>query len=125
MENRSRVERYKDLRRKIENMDRYSFTETASAKRNLPQHGSLEVPLVNKGITKNTLNMSIDELIHDHDAYAEEQKKKEIKEKYRQEKRKTFHMEKSDVLRLVLFLAIGLILIVAIALIVLLATEVI
>ena len=125
MENRSRVERYKDLRRKIENMDRYSFAETATSKRNLPQHGSLETSNKNKGITKNTLNMSIEELIHENDVYAEEQKKKEIKEKNRQEKRKTFHLEKSDVLRLVLFLAIGLILIVAITLIVLLATEVI
>ena len=95
MENRSRVERYKDLRRKIENMDRYSFAETATSKRNLPQHGSLETSNKNKGITKNTLNMSIEELIHENDVYAEEQKKKEIKEKYRQEKRKTFHLEKS------------------------------
>lgn len=125
MENRSRVERYKDLRKKIENMDVYSFVDSPTIKRNLPQHGSLDVEKKEDGITKNTLNMSIEQLIKEHDTYSEEQQKKDIKEKYRQERRKSFHLGRSDVLRIILFAAIALIVLVVVTLIVLWATEVI
>lgn len=129
MENRSRVERYKDLRKKIENMDVYSFAETSTQKRNLPQHASHEdgqemAEKTPKGITKNTLNMSIEQLIKEHDSYTQEQQKKAIKDKYR-EKRKPFHLAKSDLWRILLFVAIAIIVLVVVALIVLFAMEVI
>ena len=42
MENRSRVERYREHRKKIENMDVYSFADSPTLKRNLPEHGDLD-----------------------------------------------------------------------------------
>lgn len=88
MEKRSRVERYKELRQKIANMDVYSFQETKSVRRNLPPRHEEEVSDApsEEGIKKNTLTLSIDQLISEHDKALEKEKRKEEKALYARKK---------------------------------------
>ncbi|HIU70896.1 MAG TPA: hypothetical protein IAC60_04870 [Candidatus Enterosoma merdigallinarum] len=126
MENRSRVERYREHRKKIENMDVYSFADSPTLKRNLPEHGDLySVDRKKDGITRNTLNMSIDQLIREHDDYAEEQRKKDIQRRYQEEQKRRRKPQKGDILRILLVLAVFLIVVVIVCLIVLKIKEVI
>lgn len=97
MNDKSRVVRYADLRKKISNMDVYSFEDSETTRKNLPPttmnhaYGSLENdnPQVTdqNGIKRNTLSLSIDELIKEHDTYDSEAQRKEAKERYHRKKR--------------------------------------
>ncbi|MFA6861028.1 MAG: hypothetical protein WCR56_01415 [Bacilli bacterium] len=145
-----RVVRYADLRKKISNMDVYSFQESQSQKRNLPSSKPVHqkaseasitndvtnyVPgVVNKGdnnvnkdgIKRNTLSLSIDELIKEYDTYDSTTQKKEAKAKYQKkvkEEKKSHHQGFS--LATLVWALIGLIMAGIVALIVLVIIGVI
>ena len=85
-EERSRVVLYAKLRKKIENMGVYSFSETDTTKKHLPQYSSTTVDLKDDSfkprIKKNTLSLTIDELIKEHEQYNSKEQQKEIKKRY-------------------------------------------
>ncbi len=91
MEKKSRVIKYQSLRKKISNMDVYSFVEQEDVAKNLPPVNHLaseENPLPSSdGIKKNTLSVTLDELIASHENYSQESEKKEIKERYKQKQK--------------------------------------
>lgn len=92
MEKKSRVIKYQSLRKKISNMDVYSFVEQEDVAKNLPpvSHLSPEenpLPPSSDGIKKNTLSVTLDELIASHESYFQESEKKEMKERYKQKQK--------------------------------------
>ena len=100
METKSRVEKYEKLRRKISNMDVYSFEEQEDVAKNLPPVSDAsdvsepeeEIP---SGVKKNTLSLSLDQLIASNENYHEGQEKKKTKALYKKKKRERKHHERS------------------------------
>lgn len=95
-EEKSRVLKYADLRTKISRMDVYSFTETKTTRKNLPKHNlagspaSLETPsesLSDPKIKKNTLSLTIDELLNEKSDRKKETSKKLARKEARKKKR--------------------------------------
>ncbi len=96
MPTKSRVEEFTELRKKISSLDTYSFDESPTQKKNLPPtSGDHLKPLGEDnprktdtvGIKKNTLSLSIDELIKEHDSYDSAAQKKEAREMYHKRKK--------------------------------------
>ncbi len=93
MENKSRVIKYADLRKQISNMDVYSFEDTPTTKKKLPESSahSTNSQVVEKkytdGIKRNTLSLSIDELVKEHEAYDSNSQRRETKHRYKAMKR--------------------------------------
>jgi ATP-dependent Zn protease len=90
MENKSRVIKYENLRKQIANMDVYSFEDTDEVKKNIPDvtpdEDTKEV-ILTEGVKKNTLSMSLDQLIKSNESYHEELKKEETKKIYKKKKK--------------------------------------
>lgn len=103
MENKSRVIKYQELRNKISQMEVYSFTQQEELGKNEPifedetSHRKLE------GVKKNTLSVSLDELMAQKDSLQEEKEKKETKQLYREKKKESMenHLTKGKVILLV------------------------
>ena len=85
-EEKSRDVLYAKLRKKIENMGVYSFSETDTTKKHLPQYNPSSVEIKDDSfkprIKKNTLSLTIDELIKEHEQYNSKEQQKEIKRRF-------------------------------------------
>lgn len=85
-EEKSRVVLYAKLRKKIESTGTYSFSDNETTKKHLPQYSSTSVDLKDDSfkpkIKKNTLSLTIDELIREHEQYNSKEQQKEIKRRY-------------------------------------------
>ena len=91
MEEKSRVIFYAKLRKKIENIDSYSFSDSEAIKKHLPtkkkkQNNNDEIieDLFKPKIKKNTLSLTIDELIKEKNDYNDKKRHKEINKKFSQ-----------------------------------------
>ena len=93
MNHKSRIEEYKKLREEIENIDVYSFDDPKKypikKNENIVEIHDLD-ELWQKFLwirqRKNTLSLSIDELIRRHEAYTETLQKEEIEKKLKENK---------------------------------------
>ncbi len=98
MENKSRVIKYESLRKKIQNMDVYSFEETPEVARHIPEVKETfpedDAKLNSETIKKNTLSVSLDQLIKANDDYKEEKEKEETKKSYRKKEKERKKKEK-------------------------------
>ncbi len=120
MSGKSRVEEYKKLREEIENIDVYSFDdpkkmppvtkkETIVPVHNLDDYDddfpiSVNDSMENDHIKKNTLSMTIDEIIQQHNAYKDRVQKKELDEKVKEKNAKN---KKAFDLKMVLWIVIA------------------
>lgn len=96
MSDKTRVEKYRKLREEIENIDTYSFEDPKRRPRSkradqeplIPIHdlAEEEETLQENHIKKNTLSLSIDELIKQHEAYTEALEREEIDKKIKDNK---------------------------------------
>ncbi len=111
MENKSRVIKYADLRKQISNMDVYSFEDTSTTKKKLPESSahSANSQMIEKknvdGIKRNTLSLSIDELVKEHESYDSNSQRKETKHRYKAMKKgehKSFSFSMSNLAWLIL-----------------------
>lgn len=131
MSEKSRVLLYADLRRKISDIDAYSFekktlssleeedkileeTETESTSKNTAS-----------GITRNTFSMSIDELIKEHDLHDSITQKKEVQTRYNQVRKESRRKRKMAVSTIIIWSCVSLVLVVFLILLILMLTEVI
>lgn len=126
MENKSRVVKYESLRKKIANMDVYSFDETDEVAKNLPKSSSRKTSEeVNEDppIKKNTLSLSIDQLIEANEAYDQEVKKKETESLYQEKKKERLsHQRRFTQGKIILLITIPFALLVLIFILTLLFT---
>lgn len=94
-EKQTRVNLYTELRNQIDRMDTYSFDDKDRDKK----YSSSSIPIIHEEamtnseiktehIKKNTLSISIDELIKQHDEYTSSFEKKELNKKYKEVKRR-------------------------------------
>lgn len=151
MNDKSRVVKYADLRKKISNIDVYSFEESKDVGKNIPtpvnmnhkkataeftkitEKPETEVILQEKnlkasksGIKKNTLSMSIDELIKEYDTYDSTSQKKDAKARYHKKvKEEKNASHKGPSLKAWIWVSIGLIIIALIVAIILIIIGVI
>ena len=98
MNHKSRIEEYKKLREEIEKIDVYSFDDPKKypikKNENIVEIHDLdekdeypeEKKIEKDHIKKNTLSLSIDELIRRHEAYTETLQKEEIEKKLKENK---------------------------------------
>lgn len=96
MSEKSRIEKYRKLREEIERLDVYSFDDPKRLPKSnradreplIPIHDYIEdeEELHEQHIKKNTLSLSIDELIKQHEAYTEALEKEEIDKKIKDNK---------------------------------------
>lgn len=136
MNEKSRVILYASLRKKISNMDVYSFSETPTVSKNLPKsaprmsHLSTDTPIPkglpekpapeeprNPGIRKNTLSLSIDELIKENDTYDSKNQEKATKKEFLK-KQKSGKPQRKDIINRIIWVSIALIVICLLALII-------
>ncbi len=121
METKSRVELYKELRDKIANRDSYSFEETKTRKKHLP-----EMPKADSGkdgvtktykseVTTSTLSLSVDELRKAKDEFEKKRIEDETKRRFREKQKKERKKKLARRLFLVLSLCVLLALIIVIA----------
>lgn len=105
MENKSRVLKYQELRDKIAKMDVYSFAQQDELGKEEvidPPHPRFKKKKDN-GVKKNTLSISLDELMAEKEDSQAEKEKKETKKLYREKKRDTQkHLTQGKVLLIVL-----------------------
>lgn len=132
MSGKTRVEEYKSLRDQIENIDVYSFDDHAKIQTRreteplIPVHDIYDdddddetLPLEDTSYTtedhikKNTLSLSIDELIKQHEAYTEALEKNEIDKKVRDKKSTSINSKLRLTLnaRFLMWVIIGLVII--------------
>lgn len=100
METKSRVERYEKLRKKISNMDVYSFEEQEEVAKNLPpvsdaSQSSETIDEPSSEVKKNTLSLSLDQLIASNENYQEGKEKKKTKALYKKKKHERIRKERS------------------------------
>lgn len=114
---KSRVERYSELRKKISQMDDYSFAKEDKPASN-GEETSKETP------TRNTLSLSIDELMKEHDSRSDDEKRREVKSRYWERRRKERHQRKAFSMRILAWTLIVLLLVLVIVLIILVITGV-
>ncbi|HBD05959.1 MAG TPA: hypothetical protein DCY93_00920 [Firmicutes bacterium] len=130
MSGKTRVEEYKKLREEIENIDMYSFDDPKKmppvTKKEvlLPVHNiddydddfpvSVDEKMESDHIKKNTLSMTIDEIIQQHNAYKDKVQKKELDEKVKEKNAKN---KKTFDLKTILWIVIGAIVVVFIVII--------
>lgn len=104
MENKSRVLKYQELRDKISKMDVYSFAQQDELGKEevIDLHPRFKKKKEN-GVKKNTLSISLDELMADKKESQAEKEKKETKRLYKEKKRNTQkHLTQGKVLLIVL-----------------------
>lgn len=104
MENKSRVLKYQELRDKISKMDVYSFAQQDELGKEevIDLHPRFKKKKEN-GVKKNTLSISLDELMADKEESQAEKEKKETKRLYKEKKRNTQkHLTQGKVLLIVL-----------------------
>lgn len=130
MSNRSRVEKYAELRKKIDNMDVYTFDDPDIAqKAEAIREESLREETIDEAmspeevkqahIKKNTLSLTIDELIKQHEDYTRTLEKAEIEKRVKGAK-KEFKAKRAKVsLTVVLLSALGIIVIIAVVILIL------
>ncbi len=127
MEHLSRVERYQDLRNKIENMDLYSYFETSNSDKENNKSKTKEIQLFNYDhIKKNTLSMSLNELMKEDknkQSQAQEEKKKVKKEDFPASYR-NIGKDKKFIIRLSLYITSGVLFLTAIILVILVSQGV-
>lgn len=120
-EEKSRVVLYAKHRKKIEKIGVYSFSENDTAKKHLPQYNQSSVKMIDDSfkpkIKKNTLSLTIDELIKEHKQYNSKEQQKEIKRRYSHQNRVNNKNENSKAIKFVWVLIVFL-LIAAIAILV-------
>ena len=91
-EKQTRVNLYTELRNKIEKMDTLSFDDPNKYQDSqipiLHEEAMSSDELQSKHIKKNTLSISIEELIKQHDEYTSSYEKKELNKKYKEVKKK-------------------------------------
>lgn len=110
MENKSRVLKYQELRKKISNMDVYSFQETDEVRKHLPPvshdgEKEEETDESSAPIRKNTLSVSLDELIRTNEEQDEQKEKEKTKALYQEKKKegkKDRHLTQGQILLIVL-----------------------
>lgn len=97
MENKSRVIKYESLRKKISNMDSYSFEETPEVVENIPEVKdtfSQKNKSSSSGVKKNTLSLSLDELMKENASYHEQKENIESKKIYKKKEKERKKKEK-------------------------------
>ncbi len=90
----SRVERYKELRKNISAMDKYSFEDTLSKK---------------ESAEKSTLSLSVDAILKEQEEKKKEENVKKIKKRYHKNKNTNLKMIALIVFLSVIFVAIFII----------------
>lgn len=114
----TRVGRYSDLRNQIDKMDTLSFDDPDRAKRYglngqapigggkiVHEPSASEEELHDIHIKKNTLSISIDDLIKENDDYTMAMEKKEIDKKYKEVKKK--HRQEGSHKKLIIWLSVA------------------
>ena len=131
MSEKSRVILYADLRKKISDIDAYSFDEKSlssleNADKILEEKNEdISVKATSSGIMRNTFSMSIDELIKEHDLYDSKSQQKEAHARYNQVKKSNRVKRKVAFSTIVMWSSISVVLVVFIILLVLILTGVI
>ncbi len=134
MSSKSRVILYAELRKKISDIDTYSFDnhalsmaeEEKTKEESVPSETEVLKPEnPDEGIKRNTFSMSIDELIKEHNLYDTKTQEKKTQARIQKIKKEKRHNGKPPIFRIVLWSSIGLILLVFITLLILILTEVI
>lgn len=91
MASKSRVILYAELRKKISDINQYSFDAKKAPieekKVETEQESKEETKSENSGIKSNTFSMSIDELIKEHNRYDSKTQEKETQTRYHQKKK--------------------------------------
>ncbi len=124
----TRVGRYSDLRNQIDKMDTLSFDDPNRAQKYaLNQSGhegeyvhepsASQEELHNTHIKKNTLSISIDDLIKENDDYTMAMEKKELDRKYKEIKKKHRQENRSKVLFIWIGSAVSVIVIIVVILV--------
>lgn len=123
----TRVGLYAELRRKIEQMNTVSLDDIARERKNGTGlygddpdsvYGSYSSQqLCDPHIKKNTLSISIDELIKQNDSYKQDMERKELNKKYRSVRRKQKKLSHPNALRLILLSVSIIIILVVIVLV--------
>ncbi len=131
MSEKSRVIHYAELRKKISDIDAYSF-EKKTLSSISEDDKTLEESDVESneektgtGITRNTFSMSIDELIKEHDLNDSKSQKKEVQTRYNQVKKENKGKRKVAVSTIIMWSCVSVVLAVFLILLILMLTEVI
>ncbi len=131
MSEKSRVIHYAELRKKISDIDAYSFEKKTLSSLS-EEDTTLEVTdaesdnlKTGKGITRNTFSMSIDELIKEHDLNDTKSQKKEVQTRYNRVKKENRSKRKVAVSTIIMWSCVSVVLVVFIILLILMLTEVI
>lgn len=130
MPNRSRVEKYAELRKKIDNMDVYTFDDPDIAqKAEAIREESMREETIDEAmspeevkqahIKKNTLSLTIDELIKQHEDYTRTLEKAELEKRVKGAKKETKVKHAKVSLTIVLLSALGLIVVIAVVILIL------
>lgn len=125
-EGKTRVERYADLRRSIERMDTLSFSDPDRDEKyglNSNRDDYLHDVTITKEqaedphIKKNTLSISIDDLIKQNDEYVNTMEQKELDKQYKAARHRQRMLGKNKAIRLIIIIS-SIIIIAAVVLIV-------
>ncbi len=131
MSEKSRVIHYAELRKKISDIDAYSFEKKALSSLSEEDKTLEDTDAVSdnqktgKGITRNTFSMSIDELIKEHDLNDTKSQKKEVQTRYNRVKKENRSKRKVAVSTIIMWSCVSVVLAVFIILLILMLTEVI
>lgn len=129
MGEKSRVVFYEEHRKKISNIDTYSFVGISKSKEvsNVLQKDKDHSEPVKQddGIKRNTFSMSIDELIRQSDQYSSKTQDKEIKSLYNEKKKKNIRKNRFSLSKIIIWSAVSIVIIVFLVLLILILTGVI
>ncbi len=131
MSEKSRVIHYAELRKKISDIDAYSFEKktlsSISEDDKMLEESNVESneEKTGTGITRNTFSMSIDELIKEHDLNDSKSQKKEVQTRYNQVKKENKSKRKVAVSTIIMWSCVSVVLAVFLILLILMLTEVI
>lgn len=128
MEEKSRVILYEDLRKQISNIDNYSFSRTSSSSTSSSEQGmesfvAKAAETNEKGIRRNTLTLSIEELLNDNRKYDSHAQEKEMRKKY-QNMRKEGKHNKPSLSVLLIWISVSLVVLAFVAFIICVLLEV-
>lgn len=131
MSEKSRVIHYAELRKKISDIDAYSFEKKTLSSLSEDDKTLEESDVESNeektgtGITRNTFSMSIDELIKEHDLNDSKSQKKEVQTRYNQVKKENKSKRKVAVSTIIMWSCVSVVLAVFLILLILMLTEVI
>lgn len=131
MSEKSRVIHYAELRKKISDIDAYSFEKKTLSSLSEDDKALEESDVESNeektgtGITRNTFSMSIDELIKEHDLNDSKSQKKEVQTRYNQVKKENKSKRKVAVSTIIMWSCVSVVLAVFLILLILMLTEVI